>query len=64
MAVSTQQIVEPLLFEDDLANTEVGPAFVKLIGKDGFVPHQLAIDEVGSDILVGESRFLEPLEMG
>ena len=58
MSGTAQQVVQALLFEDDLADAEVGPAFAKVVGKDGFVPGQLAFDEMGADFLVSEGGFL------
>ena len=55
---TVQQAVEPFLLEEDLSDAEVGPAFAKVVGKDGFVPGQLAFDEMGADFLVSEGGFL------
>ena len=55
---TAQQVVETLLFEDDLADAEIGPAFAQVVGEDGFVPGQLAFDKVGADIPVGQGGVL------
>ena len=53
-----EKFVEAFLFEDDLANAEVGPAFAQMIGKDWFIPYQLAFDKMGPDVRVGEGGLL------
>jgi len=57
VCASGQQLIQPFLFEDDLADTEVRPALPEVVGENGFVLDQLTLDEMGADVYVGENGF-------